>query len=324
MKTKYFFIAFFGLVNYYLFSQNVQSDALTTSGGLNAGTSTFQGNTFYGYLSGSGNFFGENDTFIGAHSGVGVTGHSNTCLGAVSGHTLEGNENTTIGQGSGSHSIGFGNVFLGQLSGVGSKGSNNIYLGYETGTGNVGTGNVFLGNELGIYETHQNRLMIDNRNTQLPLIWGDFALDQLKFNAKVGIGYDFGSYPTTAGSANITNYNLFVKGGILTEEVRVSLQSTWADYVFNKDYKLPSLVEVENHIKKRGHLINVPSAKEVAENGIELGEMTKIQQEKIEELTLYIIEQNKINEKQTQILEKQTQEIETLKALVNKLVQKNK
>ncbi len=110
---------------------------------------------------------------------------------------------------------------------------------------------------------------------------------------------------------------MFVKGGILTEEVRVSLQTTWADYVFNKDYKLPTLQEVENHIKEKGHLINVPSTKEVAENGIELGEMTKIQQEKIEELILYTIDQQKQ-------LDKQTKEIEELKTLVNNLVQKNK
>ena len=119
---------------------------------------------------------------------------------------------------------------------------------------------------------------------------------------KVGIGGDnvtpFGNFPTTAGIVNISNYNLFVKGGILTEEVRVNLQTTWADYVFAKDYKLPTLKEVEKHIVEKGHLINVPSAKKVKENGIELGEMAKIQQEKIEELTLYVIEQNKINEKQ--------------------------
>jgi hypothetical protein len=118
--------------------------------------------------------------------------------------------------------------------------------------------------------------------------------------------------PTTAGSFDVSTYKLFVKGGILTEQIRVSLASTWADYVFKKDYKLPSLRAVEKHIQEKGHLINVPSASEIAASGINLGEMSKIQQEKIEELTLYIIEQNKINEKQAK-------EIAELKALVKKI-----
>ncbi|MBC8644628.1 hypothetical protein H9W95_12920 [Flavobacterium lindanitolerans] len=53
------------------------------------------------------------------------------------------------------------------------------------------------------------------------------------------------------------------------------------------------MAEVETFIKENGHLPNVPSAAKVAEEGLELGEMAKIQQEKIEELTLYLIEQNK-------------------------------
>lgn len=121
---------------------------------------------------------------------------------------------------------------------------------------------------------------------------------------KVGIGGSdstpFGNFPTNSGGVNVSGYNLFVKGGILTDELRVS--TTWADYVFAKEYKLPTLQEVEKHIQEKGHLINVPSAKQVEEDGIELGEMAKIQQEKIEELTLYIIEQNKINEAQNKLI----------------------
>ena len=115
---------------------------------------------------------------------------------------------------------------------------------------------------------------------------------------KVAIGgsdvVPFGNFPTTSGAVNnVANYNLFVKGGILTEEVRVSLATTWADYVFSKDYKMPTLPELEKKIQEKGHLPNMPSAQEVKENGIELGEMAKMQQEKIEELTLYIIQINK-------------------------------
>jgi hypothetical protein len=139
---------------------------------------------------------------------------------------------------------------------------------------------------------------------------------------KVGIGGNsttgFGSFPTTAGNVNVSAYQLFVRGGILTEEIRVSVNSTWADYVFNKDYQLKSLAEVEQFIKENGHLPNVPSAKTVKEDGIELGEMAKIQQEKIEELTLYIIQQNK----EIEALKAKANEIDELKKLVNEFINK--
>lgn len=104
-----------------------------------------------------------------------------------------------------------------------------------------------------------------------------------------------GNYNT---NANTTDYKLHVANGIRTERVKVDLQTAWADYVFEADYKLKSLSEVEVYIKQNGHLPDVPSAEEVAANGIELGEMNKILLQKIEELTLYIIElEKKIDQK---------------------------
>ncbi|NOQ74688.1 MAG: hypothetical protein GQ574_21930 [Crocinitomix sp.] len=97
--------------------------------------------------------------------------------------------------------------------------------------------------------------------------------------------------PTTIGGQNISAYRLFVAGGILTEEVRV--RTGWADYVFADGYELPTLTEVGEFIDENGHLPNVPSAAQVEEEGIEIGEITRIQQEKIEELTLYMIEMQK-------------------------------
>ncbi len=80
--------------------------------------------------------------------------------------------------------------------------------------------NVFIGNYAGYYELEDNKLHISNANRVVPLIWGDFKQYLIKLNGKVGVGYDFGNYPTTAGGYNVDKYNLFVKGGILTEEVR--------------------------------------------------------------------------------------------------------
>ncbi len=86
--------------------------------------------------------------------------------------------------------------------------------------------------------------------------------------------------------------NLGIKGKLTANEVKVKLGG-WADYVFKEDYDLPTLEEVEKHIQEKGHLINIPSAKEVETNGIQLGEMNKLLLEKIEELTLYTLQQQK-------------------------------
>ena len=305
MKTvNFFFLATFGLFFIGLNAQNVQSNALGTSGGLQAGTTTTgEGyNTFYGYKAGKLNSSGSANTFIGGESGLNNT---------------SGGRNTFIGYSSGNgNDTGEGNTYVGYWGGGERNGSNNTCIGSGAGgESSSGSGNVLIGSYVGWGLSSDNTLMIDNIENDKPLIWGNFAQDQLKFNAKVGVGYGFGNYPTTSGSINVSNYNLFVKGGILTEEVRVSLTNTWADYVFKKDYKLPTLQEVEKQIQEKGHLLNVPSAEEVKNNGIELGEMSKIQQEKIEELTLYIIEQNKINENQNKVIE---QLIKRLTKLENK------
>ncbi|WP_394749305.1 hypothetical protein [Spongiimicrobium salis] len=89
---------------------------------------------------------------------------------------------------------------------------------------------------------------------------------------------------------------LAVNGDIHTKEVKVDLTG-WSDFVFEDTYELPTLKEVEDHIKQKGHLKDIPSAKEVEENGILLGEMDARLLQKIEELTLYLIGQNKKLEK---------------------------
>lgn len=96
---------------------------------------------------------------------------------------------------------------------------------------------------------------------------------------------------------------LSVNGKIHTKEVKVDLTG-WPDYVFSNDYRLLSLKEVEKYIKEKGHLSNIPSAKEVDKNGIELGEMNKKLLQKIEELTLYSIQQDKNSKKLLSKIEK--------------------
>ena len=99
------------------------------------------------------------------------------------------------------------------------------------------------------------------------------------------------------GRASVpSGYKLAVDGHIRTREIRVD-QDTWPDYVFAKDYNLPTLEEIQKHIQEKGHLPNIPSAKEVESNGLELGEMNRLLLEKIEELTLYIIQLQDENHK---------------------------
>lgn len=85
---------------------------------------------------------------------------------------------------------------------------------------------------------------------------------------------------------------LAVNGTVHAKEVLVDLVG-WPDYVFEKDYSLMSLQELENSIKENKHLPNIPSADEVECDGIGLGQMNKKLIEKVEELTLYIIQLNK-------------------------------
>ena len=88
-------------------------------------------------------------------------------------------------------------------------------------------------------------------------------------------------------------HNLRVNNLLCAREIKVQLNSTWPDYVFSKDYNLLPLSEVEQFINENHHLPNIPSAAEVEENGINIGEMNTKLLLKVEELTLYIIQMEK-------------------------------
>lgn len=104
----------------------------------------------------------------------------------------------------------------------------------------------------------------------------------------------------TVGNPTVTipsgsTYKLAVSGGIITEKVRVATSGTtfWADYVFEPAYKLRPLKEVETFIKENKHLPDIPSTAEVTQNGIDLAQTQALLLQKVEELTLYVIQQNK-------------------------------
>jgi len=88
-------------------------------------------------------------------------------------------------------------------------------------------------------------------------------------------------------------YKLSVDGKVACEEVLVEYSEGWPDYVFSPDYDLLNLNDLEDQIKKNNHLPGIPSAGEIEENGIHLAEMQKRLLQKVEELTLYTIKQDK-------------------------------
>ena len=104
---------------------------------------------------------------------------------------------------------------------------------------------------------------------------------------------------TSAGNIGIgtttPDSKLAVNGTIHSKEVKVDMNG-WPDYVFKKEYNLPTLQEVEKHINEKGHLENIPSEEEILKNGLNLGQMNVKLLQKIEELTLYMIEMKKENE----------------------------
>jgi len=136
-----------------------------------------------------------------------------------------------------------------------------------------------------------------------------FLYDTATNVAKVGISSTGNSYLSGGGLAvGMTTlpsgYAMAVNGTIGGTKLKVV--QAWADYVFAADYKLPSLTEVEAHIKENHKLPDIPSEKQIAAEGLDVGEMQKLQMQKIEELTLYIIDLKKQ-------VEAQQKEIEALK-----------
>ncbi|MFN4853751.1 MAG: hypothetical protein ACK5JC_04950 [Bacteroidota bacterium] len=166
-------------------------------------------------------------------------------------------------------------------------------------------GNAFFGTEALFTITGINTL---DANNEIPL-WVRKAdggnLLKIRGDAHMSFGYgeieseynySFSGSTHFKGSvhiANGANTRLAVDGNIYAREMKVTQGVIWPDYVFKKNYKLPSLKETEDFIIKNGHLPETPTSKEVENNGLNIADMLTLQMKKIEEMTLYIIDQQK-------------------------------
>ena len=153
-----------------------------------------------------------------------------------------------------------------------------VHVGTGLGAGLTSNGYLMLGNSA------TTNVVFDNNEIQARSNSNAAGLTLQRSGGTVKIG----------GTAVPAGYKLAIDGKVICEELKVKLASSgWPDYVFADNYKLSSLVEIEKFINLHKHLPNIPSAVEVEKNGIEVGDMQKKIIEKIEELTLYIIQLEK-------------------------------
>lgn len=192
----------------------------------------------------------------------------------------------------------------------------NVWTGTSTPTTTMG--------KVGIGTTNPgSSLMISTNNAYLPI--GTFASESLTIHDWVSRGtsgsvmsiYRMSSaYPTPPpallfavngefttiptklrigtkeASGAYAGYKLSVDGDMIAKRCVIQVNN-WADYVFDEHYALPSLADVEKYVNENKHLPGVPSEAEIKKEGVEVGEMNKILMQKVEELTLYIIDQQK-------------------------------
>jgi len=162
--------------------------------------------------------------------------------------------------------------------------------GTETGGNAVGVGflNEALGNwwkaaivheRLGAYGIGSLKFLVNNSTDNSSVSLADTKMTILS-SGFVGIG------------TTIPREELSVNGTIRAKHIKVEAVN-WPDYVFKPTYQLPSLSEVKTYIDKNQHLPEIPSEQEITENGLNLGDMNKLQIKKVEELTLYLIEKDR-------------------------------
>jgi hypothetical protein len=130
-------------------------------------------------------------------------------------------------------------------------------------------------------------------------------------------GVEYDSLDNVAiGTSNPEGYKFAVNGTAIFTKVKVKTAGTWPDYVFAKDYHLPDLKELEDYLVKYRHLPGIASEAEVQKDGIDVGDHQAALLKKVEELTLYLIKENKALKEQNAKLQDQQRQIDELKKLI--------
>ena len=282
------------------------------------------GNTFIGDGSGYGNTGGSQNTYIGRYAGFtgNSTGSNNTFIGfnaGVSSQALSINNSIAIGS----------NAQVAQNNSVvlGGTGVNSVSVGIGTTTpqnkleitsGTANRSGLRLTN-LTSSSTDLISLTVSLLNPIVKVLTvdanGDVKLAGLSVNLAsggrqaAGLWESQGSYVQNTSQEGViigsgvtktpSDYNLFVSKGILTEKVKVAVKNTeeWSDYVFAPNYKLKDLTKVDQFIKANKHLPGIPSAQQMVEQGNDLHQTDARLLAKIEELTLYMIDIKKDNQR---------------------------
>ncbi|AMA50102.1 coiled-coil domain-containing protein [Flavobacterium covae] len=185
--------------------------------------------------------------------------------------------------------------------GIGGKSSNNKFEVY----GNTSIGGADL--KLGMSDGQDQGKILDQR----ALVHGN--------NDELWVNYmsDFEGGTRIGKSAIIRNNgDTALQGRLEVKEIKITTTPT-ADFVFEENYNLPKLEEVEKHIKTKKHLPEIASANQMQQEGVNIGEFQIKLLQKIEELTLYSIEQNKKIEKQSKKIEEQNKRIIDLEKRIN-------
>ena len=138
-------------------------------------------------------------------------------------------------------------------------------------------------------------------------------------NSENQLLYIRGDGNVAIGTSDPKGYKLAVNGSAIATSMTVKLNSAWPDYVFKKDYQLPSLQEVKAYIDQNQHLPEIPSEQQIAKEGLNLGEMNKLLMKKVEELTLYLIEKDQRDRELTITSQELRSEIKQQKAAIAKL-----
>lgn len=288
------------------YNTGVGSQALynNLTGELNSGfgMNTLYSNTFGGLNTAVGTNALFSNTIGGYNTAIGVDalnysteGGYNTSGGAYSlFNNTTGDDNTAMGyQTLNANKTGNANSAFGREALFKATGSDNTAIGYRAGYNNIGNGNLFIGREAGALETGSHKLYISGyvNNSNKTIIYGDLSTGQILMGRPNPTGYVFKGTRT-----------LNVQGGIIADSMRIALSNNWADYVFDKEYKLMPLEELKNYVEINKHLPNIPSAEEVKAEGIQVADMNVKLLEKIEELHLYVLQQQeKIKAQQQQI-----------------------